>query len=281
MMRICPLPHKKVAVWALALLVVGFPGAVPVVSAQTALSWSPRQQAAAERLPVVRVATDSTWPPMEYINRERELVGFDIDLLREIGRRVGFRPHFETVAWDGIFAGLAAGQYDMIASSVTLLEERRRAMLFSRPYFRAAQYLVVPRTDTNTRTLSDLTGGTVGAQIATTGSRLVSETPGVALRSYDDLGLAVEDLFNRRLNGIVADTAIVEFYLLANDRYGETLRVVEEPYAVEDYAFAIALDQPELKRAIDRGLEEMEAEGELERLRKFWFRHLDPGSAER
>lgn len=243
---------------------------------QSALQWSETEANRVSQLPEVQVATDSTWPPMEYINRDRVLVGFDIDLLREIGRRAGFRPVFETVAWDGIFAGLAARQYDMIASSVTLLEERRRVMRFSRPYFRAAQYLVVP-DHPETRGVSDLeslTGGTVGAQIATTGSRLIAETPGVALRSYDDLGLAVEDLANGRLEGIVADVAIVQFYVLANDRYGSLLRVATRPYAVEDYAFAVRLDREGLQRAVNRGLEEVAADGTLRQIHEYWFGDL-------
>ncbi|MCG8479630.1 MAG: basic amino acid ABC transporter substrate-binding protein [Spirochaetales bacterium] len=244
------------------------------VQAQSALEWTAEERARFEGLPAVSVATDSTWPPMEYINTDRELVGFDIDLLREVGLRAGFRPEFRTVAWDGIFAGLAARQYDMIASSVTLLEERTRVMRFSTPYFRAAQYLVVRAEATTVEEISDLAGGTVGAQIGTTGSRLIAATPGVEVRTYDDLGLAVEDLANGRLEGIVADTAIVEYFVMSNERYGSILRVVDEPYAVEDYAFAIRMDLPELQADINRALEEIERDGTLERLRGFWFRNL-------
>lgn len=240
--------------------------------AQSALEWTTEQENRFASHPRVRVATDSTWPPMEYINEDRELVGFDIDLLREIGLRAGFQPVFETVAWDGIFAGLSAGRYDMIASSVTLLPERRRSMLFSEPYFLAAQYLVVRREDAAGVTeLADLRGGSVGAQIATTGSRLIAETDGLRLRSYDDLGLAVEDLANGRLDGIVADVAIVEFFVLSNDRYGSRLQVVGDPYAIEPYAFAIRMDRPDLRDRVDRGLASVRADGTLERIQAFWF----------
>lgn len=239
--------------------------------AQSALAWSSDDRAQFEQLPVVSVATDATWPPMEFINRDRELVGFDIDLLREIGLRTGFQPVFETVPWEGIFAGLAAGSYDMIASSVTLLEERRARMRFSRPYFRAAQYVVVRANQDQVATLADLAGSEVGAQIATTGSRLIAATPGLTLRAYDDLGLAVEDLANGRLGGIVADSAIVQHYVLGNERYGRLLRVVDQPYAVEPYAFAIRLDRPDLERLVNEGLASVEADGTLDEIYRFWF----------
>lgn len=211
---------------------------------------------------------------MEYINREGELVGFDIDLLREIGLRGGFRPEFITVPWDGIFAGLIAGQYQMIASSVTLLPDRTRVMRFSQPYFTAAQYLVVPRSRTDVTSLRELDGGEVGAQIGTTGSRLIDDTPGVQLRAYDDLGLAVEDLAQGRLEGIVADTAIVEYFILAHERYGDILRIAGEAYTVEEYAFPVRMDEEALHRAVERGLEEVRADGTLDRLHEFWFPSL-------
>ncbi len=256
-----------------------FPGLFALVvtadmSAQTALDWTAREERLFDRLPPVSVATDSTWPPMEYINRHGDLVGFDIDLLREIGLRSGFRPVFTTVPWDGIFAGLMARQYDIIASSVTLLEERKRTMLFSEPYFRAAQYLVVSAEDRATRELSDLTGGEVGAQIGTTGSRLVDATEGVVLRAYDDLALAVEDLARGRLSGIVADTAIVEYFVLSQSRYGEILRVADSPYTIENYAFAVRSDLEALRDAVNEGLRSVRNDGTMARLREFWFPSL-------
>ena len=244
------------------------------IDAQSALAWDEATHHAFQELPSVRVATDSTWPPMEYINREGELVGFDIDLLREIGLRGGFRPEFVTVPWDGIFAGLIAGQYQMIASSVTLLEERARVMRFSRPYFTAEQFLVVASGRTEVEQIEGLVGEDVGAQIGTTGARVVNNAEGVGLRAYDDLGLAVEDLAQGRLGGIVADAAIVEYFVLANERYGDLLRVAGSAYTVEQYAFAIAIDALDLHDRVDRGLADVHRDGTLRRLREFWFPSL-------
>jgi len=245
-----------------------------LLGAQSALADDDRPRDGADGpYPVVTVATDSTWPPMEYFNRDRELVGFDIDLVREIGRRAGFRPEFVSVPWDGIFAGLAARRYDMIASSVTLLEERRRMMLFTEPYLNAAQYVVVRSERDDVHRLSDLAGGDVGAQIGTTGSRLIAATEGLTLRSYDDLGHAVEDLAMDRLDGIVADVAIVEHYILANRRYRSLLRRIERPYAIEPYALAVRRDLPDLHETVSAALEDMRRDGTLHRLRDFWFAH--------
>lgn len=258
-------------IMVLCILILGGHHTLP---AQSALTWNASEQARFASLPVVPVGTDATWPPMEYINERREIVGFDIDLLREIGLRAGFQPQFSSVPWDGIFLGLASQQYQMIASSVTLLEERRERMLFSTPYMIAAQYLVVPR-GSNANTLEDLARQQVGAQIGTTGAQIAGDA-GTVVRTYDDLGLAVEDLYRGRLAGIVADVAIVEYYILNHPRYGNALQVVETPYAQENYAFAFALDQGPLRDVVDSALREMIADGTVQRLKEFWFRRIIP-----
>lgn len=212
---------------------------------------------------------------MEYHNRNGEIVGFDIDLLREIGRRAGFRPLFQSVAWDGIFSGLISGSYDMIASSVTILEVRKRVMLFSEPYLSAAQYVVVPRNDEPVNRLEELSGRSVGAQIGTTGARIAREA-GATVRAYDDIGLAIEDLLQSRLAGIVADVAIIEYYVLANPKNRDRLRIVETPYATEQYGFAIRQDRPDLLTAVNRVLQEMKADGQLHEIRDYWFHQLTP-----
>lgn len=268
-----PVRFSSSAVAVALLLVIVSAG----LHGQTALEWKDSDWSRFESMPVVSVATDATWPPMEFYNRDRELVGFDIDLLREIGLRAGFRPEFHTVPWDGIFIGLAAQHYEMIASSVTVLEERKATMLFSEPYMQAAQFLVVRRGDDRITRLEDLAGEQVGAQIGTTGSRIAGSA-GASVRTYDDLGLAIEDLVRGRLRGVVADVAIVDYYILGHPEYGSSLSVVPAPYAVEDYAFAIRRDLTPLLDRIDEALATIREDGTLERLKRFWFRNIVPES---
>lgn len=72
------------------------------------------------------IATDATWPPMEYIDANKNIVGFDIDMLNAAAKEGGFEVEFKNQAWEGIFAGLAAGKYDAIVSSVTITDERKK-----------------------------------------------------------------------------------------------------------------------------------------------------------
>jgi len=154
------------------------------------------------------VATDATWPPMEYIDENKNIVGFDIDLVNEIAKAGGFEVEFKNTAWDGIFAGLATGNYQVIASSVTITEERKATMDFSEPYVNAGQVLVVRKETTGVNSLADMIGKKAGAQIGTTGAIEISKVAGVELKTYDEIGLAFEDLVNGNIDGVVADSPI-------------------------------------------------------------------------
>lgn len=219
------------------------------------------------------VATDATWPPMEFVDEEtKEIVGFDIDLMAEIARHGGFSYEFKNTAWDGIFAGLGAGKYDAVMSSVTITEDRKKQMDFSDPYINAGQILVVPKATSGVSTLQDLKGSTVGAQIGTTGAFEVQKVDGVRLKSYDEIGLAYEDLVNGRIDGVVADTPVAAQFALQNETYQGKLKIVGEPFTDEYYGIAVAKGNQEVLDAINAGLEGALGTKAYERIEKKWLR---------
>ena len=101
---------------------------------------------AAEKIKTITVATDATWPPMEMVDDQQEDRRLRYRLLTAVAKEAGFTVDFKNTAWDGIFAGLEAGKYDAIVSSVTITDERKKTWTFSDPYINAGQILVVPKT---------------------------------------------------------------------------------------------------------------------------------------
>ena len=126
----------------------------------------------------VTVATDATWPPMEFVDANKKIVGFDIDFMNAVAKEAGFQVTFKNTAWDGIFAGIAAGQYDAIISSVTITDERKAKFDFTAPYISIGQILVVPKAEKGSK-VADLKGKRVGAQIGTTGAMEIKKAAGV------------------------------------------------------------------------------------------------------
>ncbi|MFP4301918.1 MAG: basic amino acid ABC transporter substrate-binding protein [Spirochaetaceae bacterium] len=222
---------------------------------------------------VITVGTDATWPPMEFVNEDQELVGFDIDLMNAIADAAGFEVEFQNTAWDGIFAGLASGDYDAVISSVTITEARQETMDFSEPYLNAGQVLVVPADGPEgvTDLASEMSDATLGAQIGTTGAILVQEA-GLELRTYDEIGLAIEDLANGRIDGVVADTPIAADYALQNENYSDSLKIGSEAFTEELYGIAVNKGNDEVLSMINEGLEIVREDGTIEDLEEKWLR---------
>lgn len=219
----------------------------------------------------VSVATDATWPPMEMVDASKKIVGFDIDFLTAVAKEAGFTPVFKNTAWDGIFAGLAAGRYDMIASSVTITDERKKQYDFSDPYINVGQILVVPKTETG-KVLADLKGKRVGAQIGTTGAMEVKKIAGVELKTYDEIGLAFEDMAAGRLGGVVCDEPTAAHYALQRAEYKAKFKIVGDTFTQESYGFVVKKGNAQLAELLNKGIKAVKAKGIDEQLRKKWLR---------
>jgi polar amino acid transport system substrate-binding protein len=215
----------------------------------------------------VRVATDATWPPFEYVNDQKEIVGFDIDLLTAIAEKEGLEIEFVNVGFDPLLAGMAQGTYDAAISSITITSDRQKDMLFSDPYYAAGQ-IVVTRKDNTKITGIDTLSGNVGAQIGTTGAMEVEKVAAAKLKTYDDVGLAFQDLVNGQIDAVVSDNWLALGYVAKN---ASTLKVAGEMFTSESYGVAVAKGKTDLLAKINSGLAKVKKEGLIETLSKKWI----------
>jgi len=218
----------------------------------------------------IRIATDATWPPFEYVNEQtKEIEGFDIDLMKAIAEKEGLEIEFLNVAFDPLLAGIAQCQYDAAISAMSITEERKAQMLFSDPYFAAGQLVTVRKDNTDISGKDDLDGKTVGAQIGTTGSFAVEKMPGTVLKTYDDIGLAFQDLMNGQIDAVIADNPLCWEYEGKNPT---KLKTVGEVFTSEDYGIAVCKSKTDLLAKINSGLKAVKAEGLIEDLIDKWLK---------
>ncbi len=217
-------------------------------------------------------ASDATWPPMEMVDANKNIVGFCPDLVRAIGKAAGFTAVLKSTAWDGIFAGLAAGKYDAIASSVSITKKRKRVMDFSDPYFDVTQG-VVTRKGSKIKTVADLEGKKIGAQLGTTGYFSSKKIKNAQPESYDEIGLAIENLNNGRIDAVICDNAVAAGYALQNENYKNSLKLAFMiiPDKPELLGIAVKKGNKEVLELINKGLKAVKASGEYDRIFKKWF----------
>ena len=220
----------------------------------------------------ILVATDASFPPMEFVDASKNIVGFDIDLLNAVAAAAGFKVEFKNTAWDGIFAGLEGGAYDAIISSVTINDERKQKYDFSEPYFNADQGIVVLIEDGTIKTEADLKGKTVGAQIGTTGAIYLGKLPGVTLKQYDTPDLAMLDLKNKNIDAVVVDTPVAANYALQAEQFKGTLKIAGTIKTNEVYGLLVAKGDPKgLLAKFNEGLKTVKANGTYEKIYSTWI----------
>lgn len=207
----------------------------------------------------IKVATDATWPPMEMVDANKQIVGYDIDFLRAVAKEAGIAVEFKNTAWDGIFAGLDSGQYDAIISSVTITEERKAKYDFTDAYTSIGQILVVPKTDKTSKTIADLKGKKVGSQIGTTGAMEVKKVAGVESKTYDEIGLAFEDMASGRISGVVCDEPVAAHFALQKKEYKEKFKIVGKPFTKEGYGIVVKKGNKEMLALLNKGIKTVKA----------------------
>ncbi len=218
------------------------------------------------------VAHDATWPPMEFMDANRNIVGYSVDYIDAVAKEAGFAVEHKSVAWDGIFAGLAGKKYDVVASSVTITEERGRVMDFSIPYYEVRQALIVPK-EMKVASLADMKGKRLGAQIGTTGYMAIKKAQGVNALTFDEIGLAMSALASGRLDGVVCDDPVATNYILDNAEYGAKMKValIIPADVSEYYGFAVAKGNKHVLELLNKGIKAVKEKGIEAQLRKKWM----------
>jgi polar amino acid transport system substrate-binding protein len=224
------------------------------------------------------VASDIPFPPFEF-EEDGELTGFDVDLVEEIGSRLGLEVSWVDTSFDTIFTQLAAGQFDLAASATTITEERQQTVDFTDPYYRAQQALTVnPERSPDITSVDDLgQGDSVAVQTGTTGESWANENlgpDGVEVRTFPEAGDTFTAAEAGQVTGVIFDEpAAVD---AAADRAG--LEVVDTVDTNEEFGFAVNLDNDALLTAANQALADMIDDGTYEEIYARYFPDAPAGS---
>lgn len=238
------------------------PSAPPSASQDGALA---RIQAAG----VIRVAIDATYPPLAFLENGQP-VGVDVDIAREIARRLGVTAEFVVMDWDGILAGLTSGRYDIILSSMNITPARAQQVDFVE-YGRLSQVFVTTR-DRNIRTEEELAGQRVAVQTNTTSQQWVErlQQRGVAVRGIRSFPGATEcfaAVKSGQADVIVIDEPVGRFFARRDDTFVITGQALES----EPIGIAINKKDTDLTAAIARAFEDVRNSGTLKRISEHWY----------
>ena len=218
------------------------------------------------------VGTGATYRPFEYETPNKELVGFDVDLMKEIAKAGGFEVKFINTPWDGIFAALNNGDRDIIMSGITITEKRKEVVDFARPYFLAHQ-LILTNKSLKIEKLADLEGKLIAVVNASAGDIAASKAFGKSspnIRRFDNTPLALEELNNGGVDAMIGDVGVLQYYAKQNPE--KQFNQCRDPGFEEQYfGIGIRKGNKEVLDAVNKGLEAAIASGAYNEVYKKWF----------
>jgi polar amino acid transport system substrate-binding protein len=215
---------------------------------------------------------DDSFPPMGFRDEKNQIVGYDIDLAKEVARRLGVQLVPQPIDWNAKEQELNTGKIDCIWNGFTITEERQKAMAFTKPYLKNAQVVVVKKGSPYT-TLASLKGKTVGLQAGSSaagaleGAKEFRASLKEVVEFKDNL-TALMDLEQRGVDGVVMDL------ILANDnikRSGKPYQVLDETLAPEVFGVGFRKNDLALRDAVQGALDAMAKDGTLAKITTRWF----------
>lgn len=216
---------------------------------------------------VLKVGADIGYAPFEYMDEKQNPIGFDVDLMTEIGKDLGYTVKFETAAFDGLVASIGGGKYDVIASAMTITEDRAKSVLFSDKYFESDQYIAVKK-GSSIKSEADLKGKKVAVQQATTGQDAV-EGLGINPKKFETIGDAINDMINGGSDAVVADSPTLLYFIKQNP--GMNIESVSGNFPKEYFGFAFKMDNKELAGKVNATLKKFKENGKYNEIYKKWF----------
>jgi polar amino acid transport system substrate-binding protein len=222
---------------------------------------------------VLTAGTNDMYLPLEYRDENNELVGFDIDLGQALADELGVKIEWVPTAWDGIFNGLNAKQYDIVLSGTSITEERLTGFNMTDPYL-ANGIVIVSRTDaTPAKTPKDLAGKTVGVQIETTADYAaealkIQENVEYTVNKYDAMLDAFAALEGKQLDNIMTDISVAQFYTtLKPDVYAVSSDVLSN----EPIGITVRKADTAFNEQLNTALDTLRENGKLTELSIKWF----------
>ena len=215
---------------------------------------------------------DDSFPPLGFRDDDNQIVGYDIDLAKEVAKRMGVEFKAQPIDWDAKEMELETGKIDCIWNGFTITEDRKNALSLSFPYLDNEQVLVV-RKNGAIKTLEDMKGRVAGFQSGSSAQEAVDDNPDFKKSLADIIVFkenitALNDLKVGGVDGVVMDSVVANYSI---KQTGEPFEIISKALANEEYGIGFRKKEPELRDEVEKILKEMAADGTITAISLKWF----------
>ena len=221
------------------------------------------------------VGSSATYRPFAYESPTKEIVGYDVDIIKAVAQKAGLQIKIVNTPWTGIFAALNNGDVDLVISGVTINEKRKQSYDFTTPYFEARQLIAVQQSST-VKGLKDLAGKKIGVVTGSTGDDIASREFGKTnpdIRRFESTPVIISELVNSGVDAVIGDNGVIAFRA---SEHKQLKTVSDANFPKEFFGIVVKQGNKALLDKLNAGLAAVKADGSYAQIYKKWFQSDAP-----
>ena len=216
------------------------------------------------------VGSSATYRPFAYESPNKDIVGYDVDMIKAVAAKAGLQIRIVNTPWTGIFAALNNGDVDLVISGVTINDKRKQSYDFTAPYFEARQLIAVHK-DSTAKGLKDLAGKKIGVVTGSTADDTASREFGKTnpdIRRFESTPVVIAELAGGGLDAAIGDNGVIAFRAQEHKQ----LKTVNDPsFPKEFFGIVVKQGNKALLDKLNAGLAAVKADGSYALIYKKWF----------
>lgn len=263
---------KKIAA-AAAVSALAFSTFVAFGAGENAPQQKQNASAQTESVPTLRVGSLTVYAPFEYMDSATgQYEGFDMDLVRELGKREGYKIEIVSMTLDGLIPALMADNIDVAVSALTITPERSEKVDFTKPYINAGLTVMTTRDNApKIKSLKNLEGKCLCAEIGSSGALFMKRIPGTTIRTFNSAADAFLELNKNGCYAMLNDGPVNKYFLRQDAAKSMNLVALDWVVSDDQYGFAVKKGNAELLKKLDDALDAMKKDGTYDRIYDKWF----------
>lgn len=216
------------------------------------------------------IGFDDTFVPMGFKDDNGEYTGFDVELAKAVGDKMGKTLEFQPIDWTMKESELNNGNIDMIWNGYSVTDERKKSVNFSKSYLKSRQVIITLK-DSNIKFKEDLKDKTVAAQDQSSAIDAIGEYKDnfKSLVTFETNDAALRDLEAGRCDAVVADEVLSRYYITIKGE--EKYKILDDNFGEEEYAVGLRKSDTNLLDKLNTAYDEVVEEGTAKEISEKWF----------
>ncbi len=218
------------------------------------------------------VGTEPAFAPFEFQKAgSSEFTGFDMELIQAMSKKLGYEKcTIRNMGFDALIPALEAKNIDVAIAGMTITEERKKKVNFTKSYYKSGLSIVVAKDNTTVKDVKDLVGKKIAVQIGTTGAMEAAKIKDAVITSFNTNNEACLELKNKAVDAVIGDKPVEEYFLQQSGKNAYA-KIVGKTLTSEDYGIATAKKNEALAKDLDKALDDLKKDGTYDKIYKKWF----------